>query len=61
MEKIWWWLKKAVYGMLAIKGGLKELLDRIRKVVWHRNEGRLPNPIQVRLSAYNDIINICAD
>ena len=59
MEKVWWWLKKAVYGVLEIKNGKKELLARIRKTIWHHNEG-WHRPLQLALKAYQDIIDILA-
>jgi hypothetical protein len=40
VELFWKWLKPKVYGFSAF-GGIKELVDRFRKYVWHYNNDRL--------------------
>lgn len=60
VEKMWWWLKKAVHGVLALSNGKKELLGRIRKVIWHYNEGWLPNALELNLEVYTKLISILA-
>lgn len=61
VEKVWWWLKPKIYGLFALGGGLDELLSRVRKLVWHFNEGTLVDPIDLKLCAYHKIIDILAD
>ena len=61
VEKIWWWLKPLVYGFHALRGGIRELKRRVRRLIWHYNEGRLLKPLTFNLDAWIDIINIYAD
>ena len=55
IELFWKWIKAKVYGFSAI-GGLKELISRFRKLVWHYNNGRLVKPIKFNLEAYADLL-----
>jgi len=55
VELFWKWIKPKVYGFSAI-GGIKELLSRFRRLVWHYNNGRLANPIHFKLAAYQTLL-----
>jgi len=55
VELFWRWIKPKVYGFSAI-GGIKELVSRFRKFVWHFNNNRLPKPINFNLKAYGEIL-----
>jgi transposase len=55
VELFWKWLKPKVYGFSAF-GGIKELVGRFRKYVWHYNNDRLVNPIRFSLEAYAHIL-----
>ena len=61
VEKIWWWLKPKVYGLFALKNGLKELLGRIRKLVIAYNNKQLISPLELKMEIYKEIISINAD
>ena len=55
VELFWRWIKSKIYGFSAI-GGIKELVSRFRKFVWHFNNNRLPKPINFNLKAYKEIL-----
>jgi len=55
VELFWKWIKPKVYGFSAL-GGIKELIGRFRKLVWHYNNGRLINPIHFKLTAYQSLL-----
>lgn len=61
VEKIWWWLKPKVYGLFALKGGLKELLSRIRKLIFAYNNKQIINGLHQNMMIYKEIIEIKAD
>lgn len=60
VEKLWWWIKPLVYGFSAMKEGLSELHRRIRKLIWHYNEGRIEGRLEFNMEAYSNIIKILA-
>ena len=55
VELFWKWLKPKVYGFSAL-GGIKELVMRFRKYVWHYNNDRLANPIRFGFEVYAHIL-----
>jgi transposase len=55
VELFWKWIKPRVYGFSAI-GGIKELVFRFRRLVWHFNNNRLPKPINFNLKTYAEIL-----
>ncbi len=55
VELFWKWIKPKVYGFSAL-GGIQELISRFRKLVWHYNNHRLPNPINFKLKPYATIL-----
>ena len=55
IERFWGWLKTKVYGLRSVCS-LKDILQRIRKLIWHYNEKWLENPIQMRLNVYRKIL-----
>ena len=55
VEIFWKWIKPKVYGFSAI-GGIKELVSRFRKLVWHFNNNRLPKTINFNFKVYAEIL-----
>lgn len=51
VELFWKWIKPKVYGFSAF-GGISELIERFRKLVWHYNRGKLHRPIKFNFKAY---------
>lgn len=55
VERVWGWIKIKVYGVIAING-LENLTKRFRKLIYHFNKKDLINPINLKLSAYQDLL-----
>lgn len=55
IERFWQWLKAKVYGASAFET-IKEVMDHIRKLVWHYNEGRLQTTIHFDFIPYAKIL-----
>ena len=55
VEMIWKWIKPKVHGA-SFSGSLSEIVARFRRFIWHYNAGWLPNPINLRLETYSDIL-----
>ena len=55
IERFWHWLKMKVYGCKSFKT-MDEIISKIRKLIWHYNEGRLIATIQFNFSAYAQIL-----
>jgi transposase len=55
-EQIWKWLKSLVHAAKTINGGIKELLNRIRKVMHARVNNKLASPLNVGLGIWNSLI-----
>lgn len=55
IERFWQWLKKKVYGCKSFKT-MDDVIGKIRKLIWHYNEGRLIATIQFNFSAYARIL-----
>ena len=47
VEQIWHWIKPAIHGSTPILKGGKEIIDRIRKFVYHWRTQRLCGPLKV--------------
>ena len=61
VERIWCWLKRLAYGLIPLENGITDLLSRIRKLLWHYHNSRLPSTLSLDLAAYSEIINSSAD
>jgi transposase len=55
IERFWHWLKRKVYGCKSYKT-IDGLISKIRKLIWHYNEGRLLTTIRFNLRAYVEIL-----
>jgi transposase len=51
IERFWHWLKRKVYGCKSYKT-IDEIITKIRKLIWHYNEGRLLTTIRFNFTAY---------
>jgi transposase len=51
IERFWRWLKSKVYGCKSYQT-MDEVVSKIRKLIWHYNEGRLVTTIRFNFSAY---------
>ena len=56
VEQIWGWLKPLVHGVKTVKDGMSEILSRIRKIVWHWKNDRIPNSLDVGIGIWNDLV-----
>ena len=55
IERFWHWLKRKVYGCKSYKT-MDEVISKIRKLIWHYNEGRLITTIRFNFSAYAELL-----
>ncbi len=55
IERFWHWLKRKVYGFKSYQT-MEELVAKLRKLLWHYNEGRLVATIRFNFSAYVDLL-----
>ena len=55
IERFWHWLKRKVYGCKSYKT-MDETITKIRKLIWHYNEGRLITTIRFNFSAYAELL-----
>jgi transposase len=55
IERFWHGLKRKVYGCKSYKT-MDGVIAKIRKLIWHYNEGRLVTTIRFNFSAYVEIL-----
>ena len=55
IERFWHWLKRKVYGCKSFKT-MDDVVSKIRKLIWHYNEGQLISTIQFNFNAYAQIL-----
>lgn len=55
IERFWHWLKRKVYGCKSYKT-MDEVISKVRKLIWHYNEGRLVTTIRFNFSAYAELL-----
>jgi transposase len=55
IERFWHWLKRKVYSCKSYKT-MDGVIAKIRKLIWHYNEGRLVTTIRFNFSAYVEIL-----
>jgi transposase len=55
IERFWHGLKRKVYGCKSYKT-MDEIITKIRKLIWHYNEGRLITTIRFNFSAYAELL-----
>ena len=51
MERFWHWLKHKVYGCKSFTR-MGQLIQQIRKLIWHYHEGRLVSKVNFNYDAY---------
>ncbi len=51
IERFWHWLKQKVYGCKSFTK-MDELMQQIRKLIWHYHEGRTISKINFNYEAY---------
>jgi transposase len=54
IERFWHWLKQKVYGCKSFTR-MDELIQQIRKLIWHYHEGRTISKINFNYEAYADL------
>jgi transposase len=55
IERFWLWLKKKVYGNNAYRS-IKDVIAKLRKVIWHYHKNRLVDPIKFNFKPYAEIL-----
>lgn len=55
IERFWLWLKRKLYGCKSYKT-MDEIMVKIRKLIWHYNEGRLVTTIRFNFTAYAELL-----
>lgn len=55
IERFWKWLKKVIYGATSYPS-VEAIIQTIRKLIWHYNEGRLVNAIQFNFGVYANLL-----
>ena len=55
IERFWHWLKRKVYGFKSYET-MDELIAKIRKLIWHYNEGRLVTTIRFNFQVYAELL-----
>ncbi len=54
IERFWHWLKQKVYGCKSFTK-MDELVQQVRKLIWHYHEGRTISRINFNYEAYADL------
>jgi len=54
IERFWQWLKAKVYGATAFNT-IEDVLQKIRQLIWHYNEGWLTATIHFDFTLYREI------
>ena len=54
IERFWHWLKQKVYGCKSFTK-MEELIQQVRKLIWHYHEGRTISKINFNYEAYADL------
>jgi transposase len=55
IERFWHWLKQKVYGCKSFTK-MEELIQQVRKLIWHYHEGRTISRINFNYEAYADLL-----
>lgn len=55
IERFWQWLKQKVYGCKSFTT-MEELLQQIRRLIWHFHEGRTVSKINFNYDAYAGLL-----
>ena len=54
IERFWHWLKQKIYGCKSFSK-MEDLIQQIRKLIWHYHENRIISNINFNFQAYNDL------
>jgi transposase len=54
IERFWHWLKQKVYGCKSFTK-MDELIQQVRKLIWHYHEGRTISKINFNYETYADL------
>lgn len=57
-EQVWKWLKKRVHDSKTINDGIKELLSRIRKVMYEHVNKTSIKPLKVGIGIWNNLYDV---
>jgi len=55
IERFWHWLKSKVYGCKSFSK-MEDLIQKVRKLIWHYHEDRLVAPIKPDYKPYADLL-----
>ena len=55
IERFWKWLKETLYRGWAYRT-VDQIIERIRKLIWHYHENRLVKPIRFQLEPYQNLL-----
>lgn len=55
IERLWLWLKKKVYGNSSYRS-VKEVISKIRKIIWHYHKNGLIDSINFNFESYAEIL-----
>ena len=55
IERFWHWLKQKVYGCKPFLK-MENLIQQIRKLIWHYHENKTVSKINFNFQAYNDLL-----
>ncbi len=54
IERFWHWLKQKIYGCKSFTK-MEDLIQHVRKLIWHYHEGRTISKINFNYEAYADL------
>ena len=54
IERFWLWLKRKVYGSKSFNK-IEELIQQVRKLIWHYHEGKTISKINFNYEAYANL------
>lgn len=55
IERFWHWLKQKVYGAKSFTR-MENLIEQLRKLIWHYHEDRTISKIKFNYEAYADLL-----
>lgn len=54
IERFWHWLKNKIYGCKSFSK-MEDLIQQVRKLIWHYHENRIVSKINFNYDAYADL------
>ena len=55
IERFWLWLKRKVYGAKSFQN-IQDVIDKVRRFIWHYHENRLVDSIGFNFEPYAEIL-----